>query len=142
MRRGGCSLTHSTRTSPAGHPGMTIWYSQAYNKVKHTKDANSVIGKDCVTLLLEYAKKGDLEIDEIMEEIANKMHPNVRGEYKKKVCVKNIDAENVMRAMLNKWYAVVLYQLKDGEGCAKLIEILEDVDEVKFGELVMQIKKA
>ena len=111
------------------------------NQVKKTKDATSVIGKDCVTLLLENVKKGDLEVDEIMEEIAYQMHPKVRGEFKKKASVKNIDAENVMRAMLNKWYAVVLYQLKDGEGCAKLIEILEDVDKVKFGELVAQIKK-
>ena len=53
----------------------------------------------------------------------------------------NLEMEDLARAILKKWFAVQLFDLKNGEGANLLIKILEDESNFQLGELVANMKQ-
>ena len=104
------------------------------------KDVMTVIGKPYVDLLIDDIRCGKIS-EEVLGRIAYAMHPHAHGVFVHKLSENNLEMEDLARAILKKWFAVQLFDLKNGEGASLLIKILEDESNFQLGELVANMKQ-
>ena len=103
-------------------------------------DARTKIGTEGVRLLLEDIKCGKIN-EHVVGRIAYAMNGYVYGVYENKLSDRSLEPEDMMIALLDKWYRTELHQIEDGEGLEKLISILEDdLVSSDLGELVQNLK--